>query len=276
MLLPIIGAGTYPYKETLVESIPYMADAGFILFDSSDNYGNEESLGKVISRLPDSTKDSFIVISKYSNPLISVKDAFELSSSKLKRRPDVYLMHWPFPNLWELRWMEMEDLYRKGFCKAIGVCNFTGDYIKQLLSVCKIKPMINQFECHPMFQQLETQDFCKSEGIQIMSYSPLARMNEVLYNNEVLKNIAQKKGATISQVILAWNIEEGRIPIPASDKQEHIIENYNSCNLVLTNDELKEIDSLESGMRVRYNPDTRFDYRQKLSFLIKKISILLK
>ena len=273
--LPMIGAGTFPYKDTLSDAFPNMIDAGFTLFDTSDNYNNEQFVGDAIAHLSDDAKESLLVVSKYSYPELSVKQAFDRSTNNLRRKPDIYLMHWPYPYLWERRWKEMETLYKEGHCKAIGVCNFNVDKLNQLMSICSVKPMIDQFECHPMFQQNEIQQFCKKEDIQIMSYSPLARMNKELFSNEILNEIASKRGVSVGQIILAWNIGEGRIPIPASDKKDHIFENYRSIEVNLTEEEMKKIDTLEKGMRIRFDPDTRFTRRQKLKFAIIEYKLRL-
>lgn len=273
--IPVIGAGTYPYKEELEESIPVMMDIGFRLFDTSDNYDNEQFVGNALGRLSKESLESLLIVTKYSNPFKSVKEAFEESAEKIfsktalpDRKPDIYLLHWPYPFLWKKRWKEMEQLCIDGKCKGIGICNFTNNYLKKLLSICKVKPVINQFECHPMFQQNDTIKLCNKNDIQVMCYSPLARMNKVLFDNEILNQIASNKEKSVGQIILNWNISEGRIPIPASNNQEHIKENFESISFDLSKDELEKIDSLEKGMRIRFAPEKRFTKKQKLFFFI--------
>ena len=283
MKIPIIGAGTFPYKRELITAVPQMMKAGFRLFDTSDNYLNEQYLGESISHLSVEELNSLTIVTKYSNPYKRVKDAFVESCEKIyrqtsipNRHPDIYLMHWPYPYLWKRRWKEMEQLVFNGECKAIGVCNFTKKYLEQLLSICRVRPVINQLEHHPMFQQIETVRLCERENIQVMSYSPLARMNEKLFNNKTLNRIASNHDKTVGQIILNWNISKGRIPIPASKSESHINENFSSINFKLTNEELMDIDSLECGMRIRYSPDTRFSFRQKVGFYKQYIQLMLK
>ena len=119
--VPVIGGGTFPYKQELETIIPHMVEIGFRLFDTSDNYDNEQHLGKALSKIDHTELESLTIVTKYSNPLIGVKEAFELSAKKIfeetsmpERKPDIYLMHWPYPYLWEKRWREMEELYRGG------------------------------------------------------------------------------------------------------------------------------------------------------------------
>ena len=268
-----IGAGTYPFKEELLTAVPELVRQGYRLFDTSDNYRNEEYLGGGLESLDPEVLDQVTVITKYSDPRKSVRKAFEESSRKIfsktkqkTRKADIYLMHWPYPYLWERRWREMESLYENGDCKAIGVCNFNSEKLQQLLSFCRVKPMINQFECHPMFQQKEIQELCRQEGIQIISYSPLARINQDLYGNDILKKIAREHGKSVSQVILKWNVSEGRIPIPATCNSQHMRDNISISDFELSNKELSEIDSLECGMRIRFDPEHRFSLLHKSCF----------
>lgn len=279
MLLPDLGFGTFPYQTELLTAIPEAYRIGYCLLDTSDNYDNEVYVGKALQSFSKHELDSITLVTKYSQPARKVKDVFEESTEKLCRNTDksidILLMHWPYPHLWKQRYREMEELYEEGKCKAIGVCNFTSNYLIQLLKFCRIKPMINQFECHPMFQQDETYKLCKKEDIQVMSYSPLARMNGNLFGNSVLKNLAEKHGKTVSQIILRWNIQTDRIPIPASKSEDHIKSNFDIFDFELAEADVEAINLLECGMRIRYNPDTRFGTRQKLSFLKKSVKLRL-
>lgn len=280
--VPIIGAGTYPYMKELATSVPIMINVGFTLFDTSDNYGNEPYLGEALSQISAGKLQTLTIVTKYSNPYIGVKEAFRESCEKIykktsipNKKPDIYLMHWPYPYLWEKRWREMEQLYMKGLVKAIGVCNFTGHYLKRLLSICQVRPMINQIECHPMFQQRETIEICNKENILVMSYSPLARRNNDLFKNDVLVDIAKKHNKGVGEIILSWNITEGRLPIPASRNISHIQDNFSAIDIKLSQREIQEINSLENGMRIRYDPDKRFSYQEKMHLFIHSTKINL-
>lgn len=192
---------------------------------------------------------------------------FASSEAKLGGRIDVYLLHWPFPFLWREQWRMMEDLYLSGRCRAIGVCNFDKAMLGRLLERCRVKPMVNQFERHPLFQQEETAGYCRENGIVVMSYSPFARMDGRLMRNPALERIAAAHGKSVGQVILRWNVEHGDIPIPASRSEAHIRENFDVCGFSLSPDEVAEIDALESGCRVRYDPAKRFSALDKARFM---------
>lgn len=272
--IPVIGFGTFPNKEALLQAIPAAIKKGYRLIDTSDNYQNEEYVGKAYRDIVQKKEidEDILIVTKFSQPYSTIffNKVFKQSQKRLYgsiyREVDIYLLHWPYPFLWKKQWKRMEKLYVQGKCKAIGVCNFKKKYLEELLQMCQVKPMVNQFECHPLFWQKETVDFCRENDIQIMSYSPLARMNKKLIENELLVTLAEKYGKSVQQIILRWNIEHRFIPIPASVSNKHIDNNFEIFDFKLTTNEVAQIDSLESGMRVRFDPDSRFTIGAKLRF----------
>ena len=151
---------------------------------------------------------------------------------------------------------EMEKLYEEGLVGAIGVCNFHEHHLEKLLKIAKVKPVINQIELHPLLTQIPLRGYCKSKGIQIQSYSPVARMDKKLIENKILALIAKKYNKTVPQIILKWNIQSDIITIPKSGNKTRIRENFDIFNFELSDEELKKIDNLNENYRVRYNPDT--------------------
>ena len=139
--------------------------------------------------------------------------------------------------------------------------------------VTQVKPMINQFERHPLFQQRELVELCQKEDIQVMSYSPLARMHAVLNQNPTLQEIAAKYGKTVNQIILRWDIDTHCIPLPASSSEKHIRENIDVLDFKLTDEEIASINGLEQGKRIRFNPRTRFDQHQRKQFFVKSLEL---
>ena len=274
LLIPCIGFGTFPQKDELFVSVSEAIIDGYRLFDTSDNYNNEDFLGSAIkTHVIQNTTDNLIVISKFSQPFRTriLKQCFAESKEKLNNYLNIYLLHWPYPFLWKTQWRIMEDLYLSGKCQAIGVCNFEIDKLRALLKICRVKPAINQIERHPMFQQNDIVNYCKENGIQVMSYSPVARHNKELFNSKILKRIAEKYNKTVNQVILRWDIDTGTIPIPGSRSVEHIKENIDLFDFSLDKDELEQILSLESGKRIRFDPKTRFNWKEKIRFLFLRI-----
>lgn len=269
--IPQIGLGTYPYKDVLIKGIPIAHSVGYRLIDTADNYNNEEYVGKGLNKCD--LSETF-VITKFSQPFKTndLDKCFEESKEKLGVI-NIYLLHWPYPYLWKKQWRKLEDLYISGKCDAIGVCNFDLGYMKELLAFCKVKPAINQIERHPMFQQQKIVDFCQENDITVMAYSPMARKDKELHENSSLKKIAEKYGKSVSQIILRWNIDTGCVPIPASSSEKHIVENFDILDFVLSDEDIAEINSFESGKRIRFNPRTRFSRNERARMLIYRTGI---
>ena len=272
--IPTIGYGTFPQKELLESNVPLAYNIGYRMLDTSDNYLNEKFIGTGLSRI---NANDIVVISKFSQPIKTsdLERCFYETREKLGKI-DLYLMHWPFPYLWKKEWRIMEDLYLKGEVKGIGVCNFDIGYLKELLKICRVKPVINQFERHPLFQQTELVEMCKENDIHVMSYSPIARMDSELHEHPILKSLSEKYGKSINQIILRWHIDTNCIPIPASSSENHIRENFDIFDFQLTEEEIYQINSMETGKRVRFNPRTRFNKKQKQIFAKQRIKIEIK
>lgn len=267
-----VGYGTFPLGEELVRTIPQVVDCGYRLVDTSDNYKNEKFVGRGLAACGIS-RDRVTVVTKFSRPLKTyrLEECFNQSERNLGGRIDMYLLHWPYPFLWKVQWRKLEELYLSGRCKEIGVCNFDRPRLEKLLRFCRVKPAVCQFERHPMFQQNETAEFCRENGIKVMCYSPFARMNSRLMKNAVIGRIAESHSMTPGQVILRWSVERGDIPIPASSSEGHIRENFDIEGFSLSDGEMREIDALDAGMRVRFNPDNRFSLEKKIKFLILRV-----
>jgi len=169
---------------------------------------------------------------------------------------DLYLMHWPNPETYLDSWKEMETLYKEGLVKAIGVCNFHEHHLQKLLEIAEVTPVINQIELHPLLSQKPLREYCKSKGIQIQAYSPVARMDSKLIEHPVLVELAKKYTKTVPQIILKWDVQHDIITIPKSGNKLRIKENLDIFDFELTEDEMKKIDNINENYRVRYDPDT--------------------
>lgn len=264
-----IGYGTYPLKEELTSLIPELEDNGYFFIDTSDDYMNEDYVAK-------GTEGRNIkIFSKFSfvDNVLKFDEYFNNQEQTYKQRGrkiNCYMLHWPFPYLYKKIWKKMEKLYLDGRVDEIGVCNFTVKDLEELIKECNIKPMYNQIEIHPLFQQKDIVEFCQKNKIQIISYSPFARMDSDLIKNENIILLAKKYETTVHNIILKWNIQKGFIPIPSTSNINHLKEMSikNLKNIMLTDNEISIIDSLESGKRVRFNPDTYFSKKSKLKFFL--------
>ena len=175
------------------------------------------------------------------------KRAFEKSLKKLQLDYlDLYLIHQPFGDYYGT-WRAMEELYREGQIRAIGVSNFLPDRLMDLIVHNDIVPAVNQIETHPFYQQWETQAFLKELGVQHQSWAPFAEGKNNLFSNEVLSPIAAKHGKTVAQVVLRWLVQRGIVLIPKSVRKERIIENFNIFNFELDADDMERISALDTG-----------------------------
>lgn len=168
---------------------------------------------------------------------------------------DLYMFHWPVPGHFVQAWKDMERLYREGLVRSIGVCNCHRHHLQTIMDECEIIPMVNQFEVHPLFTQEPLVDFCMQHHIQVEAYTALARNDDRLRNEKVLKNLAAKYGKSHGQIILKWHIQRGIIPIFRSASPQRIKSNLDLDSFELTPQEAESISALNLDSRLRYDPD---------------------
>lgn len=229
---------------------------GKVMFDTSRAYGGAEyALGKELKKYD---RSDYTVITKLGNTdqyNKNVRGGLEKSLKELGLDyVDIYLMHWPVTETYLDSWKEMEQLYKEGKCKAIGVCNCNIHHLEEIKKIAQIQPVINQIECHPLFTQKELREYCKNENIQVMAYTSTARADERL-RKTVLVKIAQKYHKSITQVILKWHQQIGNIPVVATFNKNHLAENLNLDGFMLTSEEIEEIEKININSRLRYDPD---------------------
>lgn len=242
--------------KSLPEIIRLAYDKGLRMYDTSRAYaGSEYVIGMQLKEKKHST---FKIVTKLCNSdqyQGDVRQAFEKSLSELQMDyVDVYLMHWPVKDHFIYSWKQMEELYKEGKCKAIGVCNFNIHHLEELKEHAEILPMVNQFECHPLFTQKALRNYCANNGIQVMAYTATARNDERL-RKTALVPIAKKYDKSVTQVILRWHQQVGNIPIVNTSNKEHLLDNINIKDFSLTEDEIEAIERININSRLRYDPD---------------------
>ncbi len=242
----------------LTESITEAIQMGYCLIDTSAAYNNEEAIGKAI-RKSGVTRDDLFITTRVTNRQQYAKTVRESFFSSLKKLNleyvDLYMIHWPVTDYYIDTWREMEKLYKEGYIKNLGVANCHQHHLEEIISQCEERPVVNQIEIHPLFTQKPLIDYCKSQGIQVEAYSPIAQNNDRLKNNKILKSIAEKYGKSMQQVILRWHIENGVIPIPRSTNTNRLKSNIDVFDFALTKEEIERIDSININSRLRYDPD---------------------
>ncbi|MFE5318238.1 aldo/keto reductase [Paenibacillus sp. NPDC056579] len=248
--MPIIGFGVYqvPDAEECEKAVYEALMAGYRLIDTASGYLNEEAVGRAIKRSGIPRKELFITTKLWVQDASyeSAKLAFAKSLKKLQLDYlDLYLIHQPFGDYYGA-WRAMEELYREGKIKAIGVSNFLPDRLMDLIVHNEIVPAVNQVETHPFYHQIESAAFMKEQGVQHQSWAPLAEGLNNLFGNEVLASIAEKHNKSVAQVVLRWLVQRGVVVIPKSVKKERIVENFNIFDFELSADNIEQISTLDT------------------------------
>lgn len=263
VMIPEIGFGTWQMedKEQCKNAVKVALEVGYRHIDTAAIYGNEDAVGEGIAEFLKNShikREELFIVTKvwntdqgYENTL----KAFEVSLQKLKLDYiDMYLVHWPQPKsldrTWET-WRALEELYKAGKVKAIGVCNMKEHHLKYIIENFGIVPVVNQIELHPHLQQVELKKFCDENKILVEAWSPL--MQGAL-DHEGLKRVAQKNGKTVAQVVLKWHLQNGLLPLPKSVTPSRIKENF-ELNFQLDKEDMDYINSLNKEERLGPDPD---------------------
>lgn len=255
--MPILGFGVFQIDD-LAEcerSVRDAIDVGYRLIDTAASYGNEESVGNAIkvSGVPRNelfvTTKLWIVDTGYEK----TKAAFARSIKRLQLDYlDLYLIHQPYGDVYG-SWRAMEELYREGRIRAIGISNFHPDRVMDFLMHHEIPPAVNQIETHPFHQQVETQKFLKENNIQIESWGPFAEGKNNIFHNEVLSSIAANHGKTVAQVILRWLTQRDVVVIPKSVRKERMAENFDIFGFDLDTSDMDAIAALDTGQSLFFD-----------------------
>ena len=255
--MPILGFGVYQMNDAseCEKSVLDAIEVGYRLIDTASAYGNEEAVGNAIKKSGVPRKELFITTKLWISDAgyEKAKQAFELSLKKLQLDYlDLYLIHQPYGDIYG-SWRAMEEFYKEGKIKAIGVSNFHPDRIMDLMVHNEIKPAINQIETHPFTQQIETQNFLQENNVQIQSWGPFAEGKNDMFTNELLVSIGAKYNKSVAQVILRWLTQRDVIAIPKSVKKERIIENFNIFDFELDVEDMNAIAALDTKQSVFFD-----------------------
>jgi len=255
--MPVLGFGVFQVKD-LDECERSVVDAiqtGYRLIDTAQSYENEEAVGKAIKRCGVPREELFITTKLWiqSNGYEGTKKAFENSLKRLQLGYlDLYLIHQPFGDVYG-EWRAMQDLYKEGKIRAIGVSNFQPDRLIDLIIHNEIIPAVNQVETHPFHQQNETQKFLQENNVQIESWGPFAEGKNNIFHNELLLSIAKKYNKSVAQVVLRWLTQRGVVAIPKSVRKERMEENFNSLDFKLSLEDMEAIKTLDTNASVFFD-----------------------
>ena len=252
--MPIVGFGVFqiPQDETQA-AVEAALEAGYRHLDTAASYGNEEAVGAAIaaSGLP---RDDLFVTTKLwiqhaptGNVEDDTKRAFDVSLRRLGLdHLDLYLIHQPLGDYYS-EWRAMQDLYKAGQARAIGVSNFHPDRLVDLIEHNEFTPAVNQIETHPFHQRVTDQELMREHGVQLESWGPFAEGRNNLFSDPVLTAIAEEHGKSVAQVVLRWLVQRDVVVIPKSVRPDRMAQNLDIFDFTLTDDQLKHIATLDTG-----------------------------
>jgi diketogulonate reductase-like aldo/keto reductase len=248
--MPILGFGVFQMHdaEECERSVYEAIQTGYRLIDTAASYENEEAVGNAIKRGGVAREELFVTTKLWIQDAGDerAKQAFERSLQRLQLDYlDLYLIHQPIGDVYG-SWRAMQELYREGRIRAIGVSNFPQDRIMDLMLHNEVAPAVDQIETHPFNQQIETQKFLQENNVQIESWGPFAEGRNNIFQNELLLSIAGKYKKSVAQVILRWLTQRGVVVIPKSVRKERIVENFNIFDFELSPEDMEAIVALDT------------------------------
>lgn len=247
--MPLLGFGVFqvPDLKECEEAIVNAIETGYRLIDTAASYMNESAVGNAVKRSGMARENFFLTTKLWvqDTGYEKTKKAFERPINKLQTDYlDLYLIHQPYGDV-HGSWRAMEELYRSGKVRAIGVSNFQLDRLMDIIAFNEVVPAVNQVETHPFNQQLYTQKFLQENKVQIESWGPFAEGKNNLFSNDLLLSIGAKYKKSVAQVVLRWLIQRRVVAIPKSIRKERIQENFNVFDFELTQADMSSIATLD-------------------------------
>jgi 2,5-diketo-D-gluconate reductase A len=261
--IPQLGFGVFQIEpEQTAEAVRRALEAGYRHVDTAQMYGNEKQVGLAI-RESGIAREEVFVTSKLNNGFHAPDDALEAFDRSLDDLGfdylDLFLVHWPLPKVGDFveTWRAMEEIYRSGRAKAVGVSNFQPHHLRRLMDATTVVPAVNQIEAHPYLVQDAVRAFGAEHAIATEAWSPIAQ-GKVL-DDPVIARIAERVERTPAQVTLRWHVQRGDIVFPKSVTPSRIEENFALFDFELSADEMTDITLLNRDERTGPDPDT-FNY----------------
>ena len=255
--MPLFGLGVWAAQsgQETYDAVLYALKTGYRHIDTAEMYGNEKDVGKAVVDSGINRAEVFVTTKLWDSGLgyDHALKAFDVSLQKMKLDyVDLYLIHWP-ENRSQLKiWRALERIKKEGRTRSIGVSNFAPKHLKELLVVDSEHPVVNQVELSPFLQQKHIYSFCQKENIHLTGYCPLSRGNR--FNDTNLSRIAKETKKSAAQVMIRWALQRGHTVIPKSVSPARIEENADVFDFNLNNQQMKNLDGLEEGLRFCPDP----------------------
>ncbi|WP_432032435.1 aldo/keto reductase [Streptomyces antibioticus] len=248
--MPILGFGVYQIPpEQTEQAVTDALDVGYRLLDTAAAYGNEEAVGRAVAKSGIPREDLFITTKLWVQDPgeDNTRRAFDASLRKLGLdHVDLYLIHQPYGDVYS-EWRAMQDLYREGRTRAVGVSNFHTDRLVDLIDHNDVVPAVDQIETHPFHQRTADQHLMREHGVQLESWGPFAEGRNALFTHPLLAPIAKAHDRTIAQIVLRWLIQREVVVIPKSVQRSRMEENFNVFDFHLTDEDMAAIATLDTG-----------------------------
>lgn len=247
----LLGFGVFQITDQQVceQSVLTALQTGYRMIDTAACYGNERAVGAAIQQSGTDRKEIFLISKVWiqDTGYEKTKISFEKTLCNLQTDYlDLYLIHMPFGD-YHSSWKAMEEFYREGRIRAIGVCNFLPDRLIDLIFSHEIVPMVNQIELHPFYQEKELRQMMAQYNIQPMAWAPFAEGQKNIFRNELLSEIGKQYGKSSAQVILRWLYQNNIAAIPKSVHPERIKENFRIDDFTLSSDDMQKIEAMDRG-----------------------------
>lgn len=249
--MPLEGFGVFqvPDPAQCEQAVLDAIASGYRLIDTAAAYMNEEAVGSAIAKCGVSREELFITTKLWVQDASyeGAKKAIQSSLEKLGLDYlDLYLIHQPMGD-YIGAYRAMEEAYREGKLRAIGVCNCYPHVLADICETVTVMPAVNQVELHPFFQQEDALALMKEYGVQPEAWGPFAEGKHGIFTNPVLTEIGEKYGKSAAQVVLRWNTQRGVVVIPKSVHKERMEQNINIWDFSLTEEEMQKIAALDLG-----------------------------
>jgi diketogulonate reductase-like aldo/keto reductase len=255
--MPRLGLGVWRAKDgqETESAVAAALKAGYRSIDTASMYENEHGVGRAVRASGIPREQVFVTTKVWNNEqgYDSTLKAFRNSLDRLGMDyADLYLVHWPVAGKYKETYRALEELYDQSLVRAIGVSNFNIHHLEDLMGSCRIKPMVNQVEMHPLHTQKKLFAFCRKEGIQLESWRPLMQGRLDL---PLIEELAAKYGKTPAQIVLRWHLQLGAVTIPKSTQEGRIRENAGLFDFELEPEDMNRIDALNQNQRFGADPD---------------------
>ncbi|RYX84433.1 aldo/keto reductase [bacterium] len=248
--MPVLGFGVFQMTDAgeCEQSVLDAIGIGYRLIDTAASYGNEAEVGSAIQKSGMAREELFVTTKLWlaDAGYEKTKAAFERSLKRLQLDYlDLYLIHQPYGDVYGA-WRAMEELYKEGRVRSIGVSNFHPDRVMDFIVQQEIVPAVNQIETHPFHQQIETQKFLQENNVQIESWGPFAEGRNNIFHNDLLLSLAEKYSKSVAQIIVRWLTQRGVVAIPKSVRKERISENFNIFDFEISPEDMASIATLDT------------------------------